>query len=285
MSYVSNNIRQRLAPYPGIVIWGASGLARTALARWLPAEKIRLIVDGDPQKHGQHLRDHEIHAPSAIAAGEWPCVVICTNAHEKVRRELQRMHYPGEIFYIYDLFLPADGADKLTELQKLSIDIAATRNAPIVEFLFMKPQILVNVSFRFARATSGSALLLPAYLLFFVLHAVMCVVFSIQLPIGTSIGPGLVFAHYGTIVFTQRAKIGSFFTIYHGCTVGTDDRGRGPEIGNFVTQFAGAHVLGACKIGNNVRIGANAVVIDTDAPSGGTLVGIPARIAAARQDL
>ena len=34
-------------------------------------------------------------------------------------------------------------------------------------------------------------------------------------------GPGLVFAHPGTIVLTGRASVGAFFTIYHCCAVGT----------------------------------------------------------------
>ena len=39
----------------------------------------------------------------------------------------------------------------------------------------------------------------------------------------------------------------------------------------------GAKVLGPITIGDDVRIGANAVVID-DVPSGATVVGAPARI-------
>jgi serine O-acetyltransferase len=40
---------------------------------------------------------------------------------------------------------------------------------------------------------------------------------------------------------------------------------------------AGAKVLGSINIGDNVRIGANAVVL-TDIPEGATAVGVPARI-------
>ena len=100
---------------------------------------------------------------------------------------------------------------------------------------------------------------------------------SIQLPLKTIIGPGLIFAHFGTIVFTERAKIGAFFTIYHGCTVGTNDSGEGPIIGDFVAQYAGSHILGRCNIGSMSRIGANAVVLDLECPVKTSLVGVPAR--------
>ena len=89
----------------------------------------------------------------------------------------------------------------------------------------------------------------------------------------------MVFAHFGTIVFTARTEIGAFFTIYHGCTVGTDDTGKAPKIGNYVTQFAGSHVLGDCLIGSFARIGANAVVLGIQEPLGEcSFVGIPAKV-------
>ena len=106
----------------------------------------------------------------------------------------------------------------------------------------------------------------------------MTILFSIQLPLGTAIGPGLAFAHFGTIVFTRKARIGNFFTIYHGCTIGTNDTGEGPEIGDFVCQYSGSHILGRCKIGNQSRIAANAVVLDFECGPNCTVAGIPARV-------
>ena len=56
----------------------------------------------------------------------------------------------------------------------------------------------------------------------------------------------------------------------------TGERGS-PVIGNRVDIGAGAKVLGPIRIGDDVAIGANAVVI-TDVPSNSIAVGVPARI-------
>jgi serine O-acetyltransferase len=50
-----------------------------------------------------------------------------------------------------------------------------------------------------------------------------------------------------------------------------------PVIGDHVDIGAGAKVLGAITIGNNVRIGANAVVV-RDVPSDSVAVGVPAMV-------
>ncbi len=58
---------------------------------------------------------------------------------------------------------------------------------------------------------------------------------------------------------------------------GKDKGKRHPTLGNNVTVGSGAKVLGPFKIGNDVKIAANAVVLQ-EAPSGATLVGVPARV-------
>ena len=50
-----------------------------------------------------------------------------------------------------------------------------------------------------------------------------------------------------------------------------------PQFGDHVDIGAGAKVLGNIRIGDNVLIGANAVVI-TDVPSNSIAVGVPAVI-------
>ena len=51
---------------------------------------------------------------------------------------------------------------------------------------------------------------------------------------------------------------------------------RHPTIGNNVIIGSGAQLLGPINIGNNSRIGANAVVLN-DVPTNQTYIGIPAR--------
>jgi len=256
-------------------MWGAGGLGRTAARYWLPTHKVKLVVDLNASA-SDRLAGVEVVRPAVADFSNIDAMVICTSAQLAVRRELLSAGYSGPIFYIYELFLP-EGDVRLNELQCLAIDIAITKNNFWPLFLLLKPQVLVNVTFRIGNWASTGVMRRPLYWLFFVLHQLMCVIFSIQLPLRTPIGPGLLFAHYGTIVFTQRSRIGSFFTIYHGCTVGTNDSGQGPIIGDFVYQYAGSHVLGKCLIGDQTRIGANAVVLDMQCQSGSTLVGVPAR--------
>lgn len=60
-------------------------------------------------------------------------------------------------------------------------------------------------------------------------------------------------------------------------------RGGVPVIGNNVHIGAGAVLLGDISIGNNVFIGANAVVLE-DIPNDSIAVGIPARIKKCNSD-
>jgi len=64
----------------------------------------------------------------------------------------------------------------------------------------------------------------------------------------------------------------------HGVTIGVKKIGeKSPVIGNNVEFGAGAKVLGALKIGDNVTVGANAVVV-CDVPTDSIAVGVPAKI-------
>jgi serine acetyltransferase len=245
----------------------------------LPAAKIVCIVDSNPNTVGGSLSGVRIESPSLPTLQKADCVVICASAFVEVRRQVAQLGFAGDVHYIYELFLEKE--HEMSEFEKLAIDISATRNKAWPIFIFEKPQILVNISFRTGRWLAERPLLLPFYWLFWIIHHLFSAVLGIQLPLATEIGPGLVFAHFGTIVFTARARIGAFFTIYHCCTVGTNDSGMGPRIGDFVTQYAGAHVLGASVIGAFSRVGANSVVLDLVASDESTVVGSPARIVAA----
>ena len=82
------------------------------------------------------------------------------------------------------------------------------------------------------------------------------------------------------VVIGETAEIGDDVTLYHGVTLGgtTWHRGkRHPTLGNGVVAGAGAKMLGPIHIGDNAKVGSNAVVV-RDVPAGSTAVGIPARI-------
>ena len=82
------------------------------------------------------------------------------------------------------------------------------------------------------------------------------------------------------VVIGETAEIGDDCLIYHGVTLGgTGKEGgkRHPTIGNNEMIATGAKVLGPFRVGNNVRIAANAVVL-SEIPDDATAVGVPARV-------
>lgn len=96
------------------------------------------------------------------------------------------------------------------------------------------------------------------------------------------IGPGLRINHHGLLVINSRAKIGKWCDIHQGVNIGTNShRINGtwiaavPSIGNFCFIGPGAKIFDDIQIGNNVRVGANAVInksVDDDM----VVYGIPA---------
>lgn len=104
--------------------------------------------------------------------------------------------------------------------------------------------------------------------------------YGISIDVGTSIGPGFYIGHYGCIVVNGDAVLGRNVNISQGVTIGQANRGprKGvPTIGDNVYLGPGAKVIGAVVIGNNVAVGANAVVTK-DIPDNGVAVGIPAKV-------
>ena len=103
---------------------------------------------------------------------------------------------------------------------------------------------------------------------------------GIEIHPGAQIGRGLFIDHGMGIVFGETTVIGDNCTIYHGVTLGgtgKDTGKRHPTIGNNVLISTGAKVLGPFTVGDNSRIGANAVVLQ-EVPPDSTVVGIKARV-------
>ena len=90
------------------------------------------------------------------------------------------------------------------------------------------------------------------------------------------IGGGLIIQHgFSTIISAQ--KIGEKCKIYQDVTIGFDHDLKAPVIGDNVEVCCGAKVIGGITVGDNVLIGANAVVVK-DVPSNCVVAGVPARI-------
>ena len=101
---------------------------------------------------------------------------------------------------------------------------------------------------------------------------------------GASIGRRLFIDHGAGVVIGETAEIGDDCTLYHGVTLGgtTWNQGkRHPTLGSGVVIGAGAKILGAIRVGDGARIGANSVVVRA-VPDGRTAIGIPARLVGER---
>lgn len=124
---------------------------------------------------------------------------------------------------------------------------------------------------------------LPFSFLYRVLKLLSQILTGIDLPCEAKVGRRLCIEHFGGIIVSGDTVIGDDVIIRNGVTIGlkrTGERGA-PVIGNRVDIGAGAKILGNIRIGDDVVIGANAVVL-TDVPANSLAVGIPARILARR---
>ena len=99
------------------------------------------------------------------------------------------------------------------------------------------------------------------------------------------IGKNLFIDHGMGVVIGETSDIGDNVTIYHGVTLGgispsiDSDKQRNvkrhPTLKNNVVVGSGAQILGPITVGENAKVGANAVVTK-DVPDNAVMVGIPA---------
>lgn len=102
---------------------------------------------------------------------------------------------------------------------------------------------------------------------------------GIEIHPAAKLGRRLVIDHGMGVVIGETAEIGDDCYLYHQITLGvahTNSGKRHPTIGNNVIIGAGAKVLGPITVGDNARIGANSVVLES-VPADTTVVGMPAR--------
>ena len=103
---------------------------------------------------------------------------------------------------------------------------------------------------------------------------------GIEIHPSATIGTGFFIDHGMGVVIGETAEIGNYVTLFQGVTLGGTGKERGkrhPTLGNHVVVGAGAKILGGITIGDNVKIGANSVVLKNVAANS-TVIGVPARV-------
>lgn len=109
---------------------------------------------------------------------------------------------------------------------------------------------------------------------------------GIEIHPGAKIGRRFFIDHGVGVVVGETAEIGDDVTLYQGVTLGGTSSSKGkrhPTLGNGVVVGAGAKILGPFRVGNDARVGSNAVVLK-EIPDGATVIGIPGRIVKRRDD-
>ncbi len=103
----------------------------------------------------------------------------------------------------------------------------------------------------------------PLSLVYRLLKVIVQILTGIDLPCEATVGRRFRIDHFGGVIVSGDAVLGDDVVIRNGVTIGLrhrEDPGS-PVIGNRVDIGAGAKILGRIRVGDDVIIGANAVVI------------------------
>lgn len=144
--------------------------------------------------------------------------------------------------------------------------------------IFFSKGFHAMVAYRLGFLLAKTKILTP---ISFLLSRIIQVLYGIDIHWGAKIGSGCRIVHGYGLVISDQAVIGENCSLYHGVTIGIKSEWSGekpPVLGKNVTVYAGAKIIGAVSIADNIRIGANTVVTKNLVNSGGTYVGIPAKL-------
>jgi len=104
--------------------------------------------------------------------------------------------------------------------------------------------------------------------------------YGLEIPHTTKIGKGFYIGHFGGITINPASLIGENVNISKGVTIGQTNRGKSkgaPKIGDNVWIGPNAIIVGNVKIGNNVLI-APGSYINFDVPDNSIVIGNPGNI-------
>ena len=104
---------------------------------------------------------------------------------------------------------------------------------------------------------------------------------GVEIHPGAEIGSRFFIDHGTGVVIGETAEIGDNCVLFHGVTLGGTGHHSGkrhPTIGGNVLIGTAATLLGPIRVGDNVRIGAETVIINRDVPANCSVVGAPGMI-------
>jgi serine O-acetyltransferase len=222
---------------PEVAIYGVSRIGAAVKAILETKYKIAYFVDEDEEKWGQLFFGIKIVGLSEIESIENIKIVVADNYLNRDER--------------YDIYNQGFVPDNL--VTKTMYELSLMELYKISKYCYQTG--LIN-----------GAKLIKSFIHF---------KFNSVVPYTAEIGEGTRFGYGGIgVVVHAKAKIGENCVIGQNVTIGS--RGEAPVIGNNVFISPGAKCIGG-KIGNNVIVGANAVVTK-DIPDNCVVAGVPAKI-------
>jgi serine O-acetyltransferase len=185
----------------------------------------------------------------------------------------------------YDLVVPSESYPFSRAMSDLRADLRRYRRLsgrPTLVNLWLSPGTIASIHYRVAHwAWSASS---PWHLLMRVPLLLAQRLVEVWSGVGISpqavIGPGLYIGHFGQVIINGDATIGANASLSQEITIGYAQRGPRagvPTIGDRVYIAPGAKLFGAITIGDDVAVGANAVV-NRDIEDRGVVGGVPARL-------
>ncbi len=166
----------------------------------------------------------------------------------------------------------------LAELRQDAARMKSSRRSPfplwLIEALLFENGFQAVVLYRFARwfREHGIPFVGPF------LTRISIFLTGVELSPAAEIGPGLKISHGVGTVVGGFARIGSGALLLHQVTLGALSEGRidqMPVVGDNVFLGAGAKLIGAIEVGDDVVVGPNAVIFQ-DVPSGSKVLSTAA---------
>jgi serine O-acetyltransferase len=231
---------------PKIVIFGVSKIAAALKLILETEEKVSFFIDLDSNKWGGYFFGLEVISPEKLSMlGDYK-VIVADNINQVTLNELNN-YSNGEIEIFNESVYESN--EVLKVLDELNV----------MKLYGISRKCFQNGLIRGANYIKG-----------FIHHK-----FNSIVPYTAEIGEGTRLGYGGIgVVIHSKAVIGKNCTVSQNVTIGS--RGVNPIIGDNVFIAPGSKCIGG-KIGNNVVIGANSVVLK-EIPDNCVVAGVPAKI-------